>query len=133
MEDMKVAIASRGDNLESLASPIFGRCAYFIIAEVENGKIEGFESLINAAVAESGGAGIKAAQIVANKNINALISGSVGPNAYDLLKQVGIKMYQIKEGSVEQNIHLFFENKLEELPSANMSKGRGGRGMGGRR
>lgn len=130
---MKIAIASKGDNLEAPASPIFGRCSYFIIAEVENGKIEGFESLINAAVAESGGAGIKAAQTVANKNVQVLISGSVGPNAYDLLTQVGIKIYQIKEGSVEQNIHLFLENKLEELPSATMSRGRGGKGMGGRR
>ncbi|MCK9151528.1 NifB/NifX family molybdenum-iron cluster-binding protein [Methanobacterium alcaliphilum] len=127
---MKIAVASRGESIDSPASPIFGRCAYFIIADIENGKITNVESLINSAVAESGGAGIKAAQTVANKNIKVLISGSVGPNAYDLLKQVGTKIYQIKEGSVQENINFLMDDKLEELPVTAIAGGHAGRGRG---
>lgn len=130
---VKIAVASRGDTLESPASPIFGRCAYFIIVKTEDSEIKGFESIINSAVAESGGAGIKAAQIVASKKVKYLISGSVGPNSYDLINQVGIKIYQIKDGSVKENIQLLLENKLDEFTGPEMSRGRGGRGMGGER
>ena len=37
---MKVAVTSIGNSLESGISPVFGRCPYFIIVDMENGEIK---------------------------------------------------------------------------------------------
>ena len=132
---MKMAVASTGENLGAQVSPVFGRCSYFVFVNVEDGKIKDSKPLENPAISQSGGAGIKAAEIIANEKADVVISGAVGPNAFDLLKQFGIKVYKIVAGSVEHNVEYFLEGKLEEIqgPEA-MKPGSGmGRGMGQRR
>lgn len=130
---MKIAVTSMGNSLDSEVSMVFGRCAYFIIADIENGEVKGFSPIENSAMNERGGAGIKAAQLVANSEVNALISGAVGPNAFEILKQVGIILYKPESGSVKDNLKLFSENKLGEITSsASAGMGSRGRGLGGR-
>lgn len=128
---MKVAVTSTGNSLDSEVSPVFGRCPYFIIVDLEDGEIKGDLPVNNPAKNEMGGAGIKAAQFVANSEAKALISGAVGPNAFDILKQVGIKVYKLESGSVKDNLKLFSEGKLDEITSSiSGGPGAGGRGMG---
>jgi predicted Fe-Mo cluster-binding NifX family protein len=128
---MKVAVTSTGNILDSEVSSVFGRCPYFIIVDMENGEITGDLPVENPAKNERGGAGIKAAQFIANSEVNALISGAVGPNAFDILKQVGIKVYKLKAGTVKDNLKLLDENQLEEIAApATGGPGAGGRGMG---
>ncbi|OEC87497.1 MULTISPECIES: NifB/NifX family molybdenum-iron cluster-binding protein [Methanobacterium] len=128
---MKVAVTSMGNSLDSQVSFVFGRCPYFIIADMENGDIKGDSSVENPAINERGGAGIKAAQFIANQEVEVLISGAVGPNAFDILKQVGIKAYMPKPGTVEENLKLLNDGQLEEIATpATGGPGAGGRGMG---
>ncbi len=128
---MKIAVASTGDNLDSEVSMIFGRCPYFIIADSENGVITDDSTIENTAINDRGGAGIKAAQLIANHDVSILISGAVGPNAFEILKQVGIKVYKPEPGSVKENIKHFSEGKLNEITTSS-SAGAGTRGRGGR-
>ena len=60
---MKIAIASSGKGLDSPVDPRFGRCPYFLIADSKNDK---FEAIENTAGQAFRGAGISAAQMVAN-------------------------------------------------------------------
>jgi len=130
---MKVAVTSIGNGLDSEISSVFGRCPYFIIADIEDGEIKGDIAVENPAKNESRGAGIKAAQFIANKGVTVLISGAVGPNAFDILKQVGIKVYKLKSGSVKDNLEEFIEGKLEQITSSSSGSPRGGgRGRGRR-
>jgi predicted Fe-Mo cluster-binding NifX family protein len=130
---MNVAVTSMGNKLDSEVSSVFGRCPYFIIADIENGEIKGELPMENPAKNERGGVGIKAAQFVANSEVKALISGAVGPNAFDILKQVGIKVYKLKAGTVRDNLKSLDENQLEEITMP-VSGGPGARGRGmGRR
>ncbi len=135
---MKVAVTSTGNNLNSEVSSIFGRCPYFIIADIENGEIKSNITAENPAK-NAGGAGNKAAEFIANNDVKALISGAVGPNAFNILKQVGIKVYKFESGSVKYNLNLFIENKLTEITSSSTggpgSMGRGSQrgGMGQKR
>lgn len=79
------------------------------------------------------GAGISAAQFIANKNVDALISGAVGPNAFNILKQIGIEVYKLQSGTVKENLKLFTENKLDEITSSSSGGPiAGGRGPGRR-
>ncbi len=132
---MRVAITSNGPGLNSQISPVFGRCPYFIFVDVENGKVVKEESAQNPVMMQSGGVGIAAAQFIANKGVKAVISGAVGPKAFAILQQLGIKIFLGVPGSVEENIRLFTENKLREAIPGPMGFGRGfGGGFGrGRR
>jgi predicted Fe-Mo cluster-binding NifX family protein len=128
-----VCITSSSSNLESPTDPRFGRCAYFIIIDSESMK---FEAISNGAGNTPSGAGIRAAQLIASKQVDALITGSVGPNAHSALESSGIKMFSTSANTVKEAIELFKAGKLVEIQSAGpshmgMGRGRGG-GMGRR-
>jgi predicted Fe-Mo cluster-binding NifX family protein len=111
---MKVAVASTGYNIDSAVSTIFGRSSAFIIADLENGEIKEISVMENPAKNKSG-SGSTAAQLIVDNKVNALISGKLGPVAFHILKNAGIKVYKITPGSVEKNLKRFNEGKLEEI------------------
>jgi predicted Fe-Mo cluster-binding NifX family protein len=111
---MKIAISSTGKNLNSEVDKIFGRCPYFLIVDIDNKKVKGFEAIENKSVNQMGGAGISAAQIVADKEINAVISGNIGPKAANVLNQFNIKMYT-GTGPVKKVLQKFMDGKLEKI------------------
>lgn len=106
MIKIKIAVSSTGKNLNSNVDSVFGRCPYFVIAEIKNKKIVKVEAVKNISAAKSGGAGISAAQFVAEKGVNAVVAGSIGPRAWDVLNQFKIKTYEDK-GSVKQVLQKF--------------------------
>jgi len=121
---MKIAIASSGTDLESEVSRFFGRAPYFMIVEIKDGNIESSEVIENPSASASGGAGIRTAQIIANNGVEAVIASSPGPNAFEVLNELGIKIYRATGASVEENIRLFTEGNLEEIRSAVSGRGR---------
>jgi hypothetical protein len=76
---MKIAVSASSPALESPVDPRFGRCLYFLIVDPETME---FEAVENPYVSASGGAGIQAAQLVIQKNVEAVLTGSCGPNAF---------------------------------------------------
>ncbi|KAF5089261.1 Dinitrogenase iron-molybdenum cofactor [anaerobic digester metagenome] len=126
---MKIAISSSGNSINSPSSPIFGRCNSFIFVDVDGDTYSNVESLENPAISESG-AGIKAAQFIAENGAEILVTGSPGPNAFDILKKLGIKVYKIMDGTVEDNLKFFLEKRLEEQDIPRSSPR--GRGLGRR-
>jgi predicted Fe-Mo cluster-binding NifX family protein len=111
---MKIAISAKGKNLEDTISEVFARAPYFIIAEIENGKIKSFEAIENEAGGRAGGAGIFAAKMMAEKNVKALITKNIGPRAFEVLKQFNIEVYQ-GEGEIKKAIEEFIQKKLEKF------------------
>jgi len=111
---MKVAVSSKGKNLESEVSDVFGRSPYFVIAEIENREIKKTEIIENKSADQMGGAGISTAQLMAEKNVNAVITGNVGPRALDVLKQFNIAIYY-GDGRVEEVLQKFIDGKLEKI------------------
>jgi predicted Fe-Mo cluster-binding NifX family protein len=129
---MKIAISSSGKDLDSQIDPRFGRCQYFIFADPDTMDSEALE---NVGLMASGGAGIQAAQFVAQKGVNALITGNLGPNAASALSAAGIKVYLVPGGTVREVIEAFKAGRLQEAsgPTVPPHFGMGGgRGMGGR-
>jgi len=109
---MKIAVSATGSKLDSQMDQRFGRAANFII--IETNTME-YEALDNAAVAASGGAGISAAQLVAGKDVLAVITGNVGPNAMNVLKAAKIDIYKGSAASVKENVELFEKGALETI------------------
>ena len=111
---MKIAVSSTGKNLTDNISEVFARCPYFIIAEIENQEIKKFEAIKNESENQMGGAGISAAQLMAEKNIKAVIAKNVGPRALDVLNQFKIGIY-VGDGTIEKVLQEFIDGKLEKM------------------
>lgn len=129
---MKIAISSTGRNLEARVDPRFGRCNCFIVIDPET---QAFEVLENEAVTLGSGAGIQAAQMVVNAGAEAVITGSLGPNATDVLSAAGLKTYLGAAGTIKEVLQQYKDGRLQEtsVPSAAAGLGMrpgGGRGMG---
>src|SRR6056297_1898121 len=114
---MKIAITAENNNgYESEVNAHFGRAPYFAIVDTKTDKID---LIKNGAANASGGAGVSAAQLIADRGVEVLISGSVGPKAYTALTRGNIEMYTTKDGTVQQAIEAFQEGSLSQLTSPN--------------
>ena len=111
---MKVAVGSMGYDLDSSASDIFGGSSAFIIINLDEEKIRGV-SIIENPAKNGTGAGSTAAQIMVDHEVKAVISGKLGPVAFLILKNEGIRVYKFTPGSVEKNLKRFNEGRLEEI------------------
>jgi predicted Fe-Mo cluster-binding NifX family protein len=115
-ENMKVAITSKGETLDSEMDPRFGRCAYFIIIDAD--EVDNYEAISNEAVTAPGGAGVMAAQTVIDKGVEAIISGNFGPKAFDALSGSGIKLYTVNAGTVKESLDALVGGAAKLLDSA---------------
>ncbi|WP_196593441.1 NifB/NifX family molybdenum-iron cluster-binding protein [Pectinatus sottacetonis] len=106
---MKITIPADDKTVQSKVSQTFGRARYFIIYNTEAKTSRCIE---NKAASSQGGAGIKAAQIVADNGGEVLITPQCGQNAADVLQEANIKVYKSIEGTVEQNITDFTAGRL---------------------
>ncbi|MBA7694865.1 hypothetical protein ES703_103480 [subsurface metagenome] len=128
---MKIAISANGPTLDAEVDPRFGRCPYFIIADPQTME---FEAIDNASAMAAGGAGISAAQMVAGKGVEAIITGNCGPNAHQVLSAAGIKMITGASGKVKDVIENYRDGKLKASSQPNVPDHfgmGGGSGMGG--
>lgn len=128
---MKIAVSAQGETLDAPASPVFGRCPTYVFVEPETME---FEVVPNPAMSQGGGAGIQAAQFVVNQGADAVLSGNLGPNAYDVLRAAGVPGYLVSGGTVRQAIEGYKAGKLEPMSGPNVHAHAGmrggGRGMG---
>jgi len=134
MIKMKIAVSASGNSLDANVDPRFGRCSYFIIVEVEDNEIKSHEVVNNQATEAMRGAGIQAAQTVANKGAKVLITGNIGPNAFNVLSQTGIKVVTGVSGKVSAVVKKYLNGELKEITRPTFGFGQGmDRGFGGGR
>jgi predicted Fe-Mo cluster-binding NifX family protein len=135
---MKIAVSASGQSLDAEVDPRFGRCQYFIIADPDTME---FEAVDNSSAAEAGGAGVSAAQAIVERRVQAVLTGSCGPNAHQVLSPAGIQVVTGVSGKVKGAIEDYRTGKFQATAQANvpdhfgmgkgMRTGRGtGRGMG---
>ncbi|MFC1968676.1 NifB/NifX family molybdenum-iron cluster-binding protein [Chloroflexota bacterium] len=126
---MKIAISATGPSLDAEVDPRFGRCQYFIIVDPQTLD---FEAVENASAMASGGAGIATAQMVANKGVQAILTGNAGPNAYQTLAAAGIQVFTGATGKIRDVIEGYKAGRFQAAsqPTVDAHFGSGGRGMG---
>lgn len=111
---MKVAISSMDKTMDGSVSDVFGRCAYFIIVDVNEGHYALSEVIENKSINQRGGAGVSAGNAVTQAGATAVISANVGPRALDVLTQFDVKVYK-GSGSIKDAMNNFVEKKLERI------------------
>ena len=114
---MKIAVTANEKNLDSNVDSRFGRCSYFLIVDSDTMN---FESISNESAMTSGGAGIQAAQKIVNTGSKVVLTGNMGPNAFQIFDSTGIKVYTGVNGSIKESIEKYKKGELKETESSNV-------------
>ena len=122
---MKIAISAAGPDLDAEVDPRFGRCQYFVIVDPETME---FEAIENTNLMASGGAGIASAQTVADKEVQAVLTGNCGPNAYQTLDAAGIEVITGVSGKIRSAIEKYKSGQFRSTsgPTVGAHAGMGG-------
>ena len=94
----KICITSEGKDLTADVDPKFGRAPYFLIVDPHSME---FEVIENPNIEAAHGAGIQTAQLIASKNVGAVLTGNCGPNAQRVLQSSGIEVITNVSGKAE--------------------------------
>ena len=125
---MKIAISATGPTLDDKVDPRFGRCQCFIIIDPETME---FEAVDNSSGMAAAGAGISTAQMIANRGVQAVLTGNCGPNAYQVLSSAGIKVITGASGKIADAVQGYQAGKFQANSQPNVPGHFGiGSGMG---
>jgi len=108
---VKIAVSATGTTLDAEVDPRFGRCQYLIFVDTDTMH---FEAQDNSASSAGGGAGIATGQTVVNKEVQAVLTGNVGPKAHNVLSQAGIQIMTGVSGTIRQAVEAFKKGELKE-------------------
>lgn len=102
----KIAVSSEGPTLDDAVDPRFGRAGGFVVVDLPDMRISYIDN--GASQTMSMGAGIETAERVARAGVEVVLSGYVGPKAFEALTAAGIKVCQNVEGiSVGEAVERF--------------------------
>jgi predicted Fe-Mo cluster-binding NifX family protein len=118
MIQLKIAVSANAKDMDALIDPHFGRCAYFMIVNLDDWTFEVFENE-NIMLGEE--AGIKAAEFVASKGADVVISGNVGPNALQTLLASGVEVIIAQTGTVKDSLEDYKNGNLKSTHKADVS------------
>ena len=117
-----IAISSEGPTLDDRVDPRFGRAAGFVIVNPETLEVEYVSNGQSQAMSQ--GAGIQAAETVANTGAKAVLTGFVGPKAFDALSAAGVKIGQDLNGmTVRQALEKFKNGEVSMADNPNRQAG----------
>ncbi|MFP4288519.1 MAG: NifB/NifX family molybdenum-iron cluster-binding protein [Bacteroidales bacterium] len=91
---MRVAITSKGNNLDALLDERFGRCSWFVIYDTQTRSTE---FIPNPHKDAEEGAGPAAVELIASRKVEKIISGEFGLKIKHLLDSLKIQMIVIKK------------------------------------
>jgi len=115
---MKICVTSQGDRLDSELDPRFGRCKYFLF--VDKDTLE-FEAIQNPNIDATGGAGIQSGQLVAGKGVDVVLTGNIGPNAFQTLKTAGVDVVAGLSGNIKVAIEKYKKGEIKPTQGPSVS------------
>ena len=113
-KNMTIAISAPSNTLEGLVFNRFARAPYFLIITLKDNNVSSFNTIKNIQNEMSTGSGISVSEMLANYNVNAIITGNIGPRALDVLSQFNIPVFQSND-SVTSSIDKFINNQLPQF------------------
>lgn len=108
----KIAVTAESPDLDARVDPRFGRAAGFVVVDPDTMAFDYVEN--GAAQVMARGAGIQAAEIVADTGARVLLTGFVGPKAFQALRAAGIAIGQnLENQTVREAVQSFRDGKVE--------------------
>jgi predicted Fe-Mo cluster-binding NifX family protein/predicted DNA-binding protein (UPF0251 family) len=114
----KIAVSSEGPALDDRVDPRFGRAAGFMIVDSETMEFEYLDNGASQTMAR--GAGIQAAENVARSGAEVVLTGYVGPKAFQTLQAAGVRIGQdVGNLTVREAIERYKNGQVEVAQEPN--------------
>ncbi len=121
-----VAISAEGPGLNDAVDPRYGRAGGFVLASCPDDGGEPVLSWLDNGAAQMlpQGAGIATTENLTNAGVDVVISGYVGPKAFQALQAAGIKVIQDMDGrSVGEALACYRSGACSEASAPNREAG----------
>ncbi len=116
MGRIAISVTRDGEGMHALMDDRFGRAEAFLVIERETG--EAIETIANASVDASQGAGTAAANMLSSAGVDAVISGCFGPKAFDALRALGIETWTAPPAiTAGEALRILEDGGLEQMQS----------------
>ena len=110
---MKVAVTALGPDFSSLIYLRFDMARYFIVLDTETGEVSAHDNTRNRDDTQA--ASIRAAQSVVDMGVDAVVTCTIGPEAFVTLQEANVAVHVGATGSVQEAVEQF---KAGRLPCA---------------
>ena len=120
-----IAISSEGPSLDDAVDPRYGRAGGFIIAKIPEDDGEPEISYLDNGDAQllAQGAGIATTEHLVNCGVNVVLSGYVGPKAFEALQAAGIAVVQdMDKMTTGEALRRFRQGLCHEAQAANKTQ-----------
>ncbi len=119
----KIAVTSEGPTLDDLVDPRFGRAAGFVVVDLESMETRYVDNGQSQVMAQ--GAGIQAAELIARAGVGCVLTGFVGPKAFQALSAAKIGVVQNLEGiTVREAVERYQSGVARPADAPNRRAGR---------
>lgn len=112
---MKILVPSQGEDIISKIDNHFAKAKHFIFMDTDKDVWEIFE---NEFIHEKH-SGDKIANKAKELNIDTFIVKNIGPHAFDILTNQGVKIFYYEKGSIKDAISKVKKNELSQMFKAN--------------
>jgi len=109
----RVAVSALGASLDDRVDERFGRAAFLLVVDPETLAMESVDNTANRDALQ--GAGLGAAETVSARGATAVITGHLGPKAFQALRVAGINGFDGTGKTVRQAIAALNDGRLEPL------------------
>jgi Mrp family chromosome partitioning ATPase/predicted Fe-Mo cluster-binding NifX family protein len=111
MRELRVVVAAEDDRgLDSTVSQHFGRCPYYLLAEISRGRVTSFEVQPNPLCEDHQPGG--APRYIRQLGADAILAGGMGPRAVQMFEQFGIDVATGASGPIGQVLGAYLGGKL---------------------
>ncbi len=115
---MLIAVTAQGRDLKGEVDPRFGRANHFVLVDSKTMDFHVAENHQSLNLPQ--GAGIQAAQNVANHEPEVVLTGNCGPKAFKTLQAAGVRVVVGVSGKIEDAIQAYLRGELEHAEDANV-------------
>ncbi|SCZ80128.1 NifB/NifX family molybdenum-iron cluster-binding protein [Acidaminobacter hydrogenoformans] len=109
---MRVAIPVDENHPGTAVCASLARAPYYLIKDTETEETTFVE---NTAANSQGGAGVKAAQLLVDQKVDALLTPRCGQNAAEVLTAAKMEIYKTEYPSAKENLQAFKSSLLAAL------------------
>ncbi|MHB0857078.1 MAG: NifB/NifX family molybdenum-iron cluster-binding protein [Anaerolineae bacterium] len=115
---MRILVSAMDDRgLDSLCSPHFGRCPFFVSLDVKDGAVETVQVVVNPYYGNHQPGQVPA--FIAGLDAQVMLSGGMGARAVDLFHQYGIEPVTGAAGTVRDALAAFLQGTLQGAAGCN--------------
>jgi predicted Fe-Mo cluster-binding NifX family protein len=108
---MRIAIsADNRDGLDSVVSPHFGRCPYYILVDVDGHEVKAVNAVENPYYGQHSPGVVPS--FIHSQGVNVMLTGGMGGRAIAFFEQLGIEAVSGASGTVRRALELYLGGEL---------------------